>query len=341
MTTTTGQVNFTAPAGTLILNATATRQDWLNARTLGLGGSDIATITGANKYATPYDIWLSKVDPTTEDESTEAMWWGTHTEALTVARFEDLTGLTTRRTGMYASKAHPHHMVSPDRFTSDGGVLEVKDHESLSDAGKTVTRGEITDHALVQLQWAMHVTGRSHGWFVAKVGKKAHVLGPIPRDDEHIARLVAFADAFWVHVQSQTPPPVNWASVTSDEVAARFPTVDPDTQVELTAQPIPDPFLADLDRLREIKAGAAQLAGEQEAIETRLKALIGEREWLTVEGRPVARWQQVAGRRSFDKPAALKAIASLTGKTPVEVESDLTKQGTPTRRFSLVDVKEA
>lgn len=328
--------DFRAPAGTLILPVNAPRAEWLRTRLRGVGGTDVATLMGANKYQTVYDAWAAKLDPDPVEETSEAMWWGSHTEALTAQRFEEETGLTTRKAGTYASKTHPHHIVNPDRFTSDGGVLEVKDHESLSEAGKTVLAGQITDHAYCQIQWALHVTGRDRGWFAAKVGKRTVVLGPFPRDEDLIARMVEKADWFWGLVQSQTPPPIDPNTVTADEVAARFPTVEPDTAVEVTDLPLPEVVLDDLARLEELRATGEKVATEREHIETRLKAVIGDREFLTLHGRPVVRWQQVAGRKTFDKAAAVTALAEAWGKTPTEVEAELTKQGAGSRRFSVL-----
>lgn len=334
-------VNFAAPAGRLILPVESTRTAWLATRRRGLGGSDVAAVLGMDKYTTPFALWSEKThDGAPVDEGTEAMWWGTHTEALTVDRFEQRTGLQTRRAGTYAHRDHDHHLVNPDRFTHDGGVLEVKDHESLSDAGKQLLKGEVTDRAFVQLQWACHVTGRSHGWFAAKVGKQTVVLGPFDRDEAFIARMVDAADRFWDLVQTRTAPPLDLGTADADEIAARFPTVTPDACVDVTDQPIPEIYLDDLARLDQIRAGAQELAGERDAIEKRLKALIGDREYLTVNGRPVWRWQEVAGRRAFDKDTAVAELARLTGRTPVEVEADLTKRGRGSRRFIRIE-KEA
>lgn len=335
-------VDYKAPAGRLVLPADADRDAWLRQRQQGIGGTDIATLMGANRYATPFDVWQDKLNPAPEEIDSEVLWWGTHTEALTVAQFEMKTGLETRRAGTYVSRANERHYVNPDRFTSDGGVLEVKDHEQMTPAGRMVLAGEITPHAWNQLQWAMHVTGRSHGWFAAKVGKQTKVLGPFPRDDEHIARQVEAADRFWQHVVDKTPPPMDLATVTPDELAVRYPEViEPDAKAEVMDLPVPDILLDDLARLAELKAGAKAIGDEQKDIETRIKAAIGEREFLTVNGRPVARWQSVSGRKTFDKVAAIRSLAEHIGKTPVEVESEFTKQGAPTRRLSLVEEKEA
>lgn len=337
------EVNYKVPAGKLILRADAPRDEWLKMRTFGIGGTDIATLMGANKYQTVFEAWQYKLQDQPEENDSEIMWWGQQTEALTTARFETKTGLQTRRAGTYASKTHPHHVINVDRLTSDGGVLEIKDHESLSDAGKTVLKGNITAHAWNQLQWAMHVTGRSHGWFAAKVGKQSIVLGPFERDDEHIAKQKARADWLWGFVQSGEVPPLDYETVTAEEVALRFPQViDPEAMVEVTEQPIPDLVLDDLERLRILKEQGSVITDEQKQIETRLKAVIGEREYLAIDGRPVLRWQSVAGRRTFDKVSAIKTLAAFDGRTPVEIEDEFTKVSAPSRRLAFVsDKKEA
>lgn len=42
------------------------REDWLESRRLGLGGSDIAAILGASPWAGAFDVWISKVTPAAE-----------------------------------------------------------------------------------------------------------------------------------------------------------------------------------------------------------------------------------------------------------------------------------
>lgn len=332
MTATTPEprTDWACPRGRLVLRADAARGDWLSARRAGIGGSDVATLAGANRYSNPFAIWQSKVDDPGDDEQSEAQWWGQHTEALTTDRFETITGLRTRRAGMYAHRDHAHHLVSVDRLVSDGGVLEVKDHEVLSIAGKHVLAGRITDHARLQLQWAMHVTGRSHGWFAAKVGKTTNVLGPIYPDFDTITWLVGLADGMWSQVQDRTPPPVDPFHLADGELAARFPTViEADAAVEAD---VPDLVMDDLSALAAAKADIAAATARKAAIEDRLKAQIGDREYLTVAGRPVARWQQVAGRKSLDTKALDAAHPGL--------RDQYLKQGAPTRRLIDLTSKE-
>lgn len=329
-TTASPKVDWSCPSGRLVLRSGAPRSEWLAARHGGVGGSDVATLAGVNRYLTPFELWQEKTSDTAAiDEPSEAMWWGQHTEALTVERFETETSLTCRRAGTYAHRLHDHHRVNVDRLVSDGGVLEVKDHELLSVAGRVVAAGEVTDAAAVQLQWACHVLGRSHGWFAAKVGKRTVVLGPVARDDDVIAQLVDLADAFWDCVQGRVPPPIDPATVTGAELAIRFPEATPETTADAA---VPFLVLDDLERLRSLKKETKALADERDSIEGRLKSQIGDQEFLAVDGRPVARWQTVAGRTALDTKA-------LDADHP-NLREQYLRRGAPTRRLTDLTEKE-
>jgi len=317
------KTDYGTPGAILILPVDPAREDWLKARFEGVGTSDIATLTGANKYSNPYTLWVEKTERVLTDEPTEAMWWGTNTEALTAQRFEEITGIETRRIGTLQSKKNPRHLANIDRLTADGGILEIKDHETLSDAGKTVQKGEITGHAYAQLQWGMHVSGRSKAWFAAKVGKTTHVIGPISRDEAFIENAIRLADTFWGQVETVTPPPVDFASVTDEELAQRFNTVDLEATVEAA---IPELALDDLAELEEVKAQQAELKERRDAIERRIKAQIGDKEYLTVNGQPVARWQPVTSKRWDSK--AFKADHP-------ELDAQYRKESV-SRRFSTI-----
>lgn len=44
----------------LILNADASREDWLKVRNTGLGGSDCGSILGLNPYKSALTLWSEK-----------------------------------------------------------------------------------------------------------------------------------------------------------------------------------------------------------------------------------------------------------------------------------------
>lgn len=337
----TAKPNYRVPNATLILPADASRDDWLKTRRTGLGGSDIAEITGASSFRTPFEVWLDKTSDTEPvEEQRDIFWFGNEVEPLLAARFTEDTGIATRNVGTYQSKEHPFLLANPDRFTADGGVLEIKTTGGYTDKAKEWRAGEIPDNAYVQVQVYLAVTGRSHGWFIALVDRTPHIVGPVDRDENLIAEIRSTAALFWAHVLSNEPPPVDLATVTPSELAVRHPRVlDPES---CTEAPLPELVEDDLAKLAEIKDTEATLKDERTAIETRLKATVGDREYLTVNGRPVVRWAEVSGRRTFDSDAAVAKIAADRGVEATKVNlkairDEFTKQGSPTRRLTIIE----
>lgn len=341
----TTKPDYRVPGAKLILPADAPRADWLKVRRQGLGGSDVAEITGASSFTTPFEIWQDKTSDTDPvEEVKDIFWFGQEVEPLLATRFTEDTGIATRNVGTYANKKTPWAIANPDRLTADGGILEIKTTGIYTDKARDWQAGEIPDNAYVQLQWYLSVTGRSHGWFIALVDRTPHIVGPVDRDENLIAEIRSTAALFWAHVLSNEPPPVDLATVTPGELAVRHPRVlDPES---CTEAPLPALVEDDLARLAEVKDLEKSAKDERTKIEDRLKATIGDHEYLTLGGRPVARWQEIAGRRSFDKTAVLEKLLADRGVEPSkqalkEIEGEFTKTGQPTRRLSIIERNEA
>jgi len=71
-----------------------TRDQWLSLRKIGIGGSDAGAILGVNKWKTPFQVYMDKVEQLDEDDSTisEAAYWGNELEDLVAKEFEKRTG---------------------------------------------------------------------------------------------------------------------------------------------------------------------------------------------------------------------------------------------------------
>ena len=70
------------------------REEWLEYRRLGIGGSDAGAIIGMNPYATPYSVWADKTGRLPEKEDNEAMRQGRDFEDYVAKKeqaFEDYT----------------------------------------------------------------------------------------------------------------------------------------------------------------------------------------------------------------------------------------------------------
>ena len=184
---------WACPDATRLLPADAPRHEWLTARRQGIGGSDASTIAGVG-YGSLFELWLDKTGRLPDEPETPAMRFGRLAEPLLRDAFTAETGIDVRRVGLLQSKARPWQQVSLDGLTSDGGILEMKT-AGWRLAGDWAD-GQTADHAEVQIQHALAVTGRSHGWAIALIEREFHVRR-VERDDALIATLTEMERAFW------------------------------------------------------------------------------------------------------------------------------------------------
>ncbi|MFU1875596.1 YqaJ viral recombinase family protein, partial [Enterococcus faecium] len=68
-------------------------QEWLVDRKRGIGGSDVSTILGLNKYKSVYQLWLEKTGQILPIETdSEPAYWGTVLEDIVAKEFQERTG---------------------------------------------------------------------------------------------------------------------------------------------------------------------------------------------------------------------------------------------------------
>jgi putative phage-type endonuclease len=326
VTATAARPSWGCPGSATVAPYSTSEADWKAHRMQGVGGSEIGVLLGHTPRAwqTKHGLWLIKTGLVADDRTSGLMKRGAEIEPIILNAFTEKTGLAVRRLGLQQSKRNPRMLLSPDAIAEDGAVVEAK---LVSRYG----RGKWDDGVPLMYEWqvrhALAVTGKSKGYLIAKDADTweddVYEFEARVGDFEQLSAVV---DEFWSHVESLTPPPIDYATVDGDELAARFPIVDPDSTAEAA---IPELVLSDVERLRVVKDTLRSLTDEKDEIETRLKGQIGDREYLTVNDRPVARWKQIKGRSAFDRKRFKNDHPGL--------EKIYTVEGLPSRRFELTN----
>lgn len=200
----------------------AGRDAWLDARKLGLGGSDCAAALGMNKYKTPYQLWAEKTGIAAPIEENEAMRWGNLLEPVIAAEFGDRTGLILRKNDkLFVSNAYPWLRATPDYFVTEGGV---SGGVQIKNTGAFLAHdweGGVPDAVHCQVMHEMATTGMTFTYVVALVGGNKLVWHRIERDEAIIHALITKLEAFWELVETKTPPPLS--SGDSDTFNALYP----------------------------------------------------------------------------------------------------------------------
>jgi putative phage-type endonuclease len=274
------------PTGILVARADAPQGEWLALRRHGIGGSDALAVLGLDPWKPRLRVYLDKIGDPLRDEESDRMRWGHYVENPVAAWFTDRTGIRTRKCGLLHHRDRDWQRLTPDRLTSDGGLLEIKNTNYHRRGEWEDDLGEIiADGAEAQAQHAMAVTGYGHCWVSAQVGGEPPVIRRVERDEAFIADLTAVEAEFWEMVRNLTPPALDGGEKAARLIARLYPDVTPGKTVELTGE--------QFALLREyLKEGAAAKAAEER--KTEIKALItqvmGDAETAVHEGEPVATW---------------------------------------------------
>lgn len=105
--------------------ANMNREEWLQLRKTGLGGSDAGAVCGLNPYSSPVKVYHDKTTDVMEESDSEAVRIGHDLEDYVAKRFMEATGLKVRRSNyMYRSKEHPFMIADVDRLVigEDAGL---------------------------------------------------------------------------------------------------------------------------------------------------------------------------------------------------------------------------
>lgn len=207
----------------------------------GIGASEIAAVAGLNPYASPWDVWQSKLGlapPVTDDDS-EAIEWGHRNEPAIRQKYADLTGAM-----LYVpteSLFHPEHTwarATPDAIVVTSGVAKRDRWDRLMQA-KNVGywpgrdwRGGPPAYVQLQEQWELLVSDLARADVAALIGGSTFEVYTIHRDDKMIADLLTIGEEFWRRVTERREPPIDASEACRRHFESRIKIAD---AVELVA----------------------------------------------------------------------------------------------------------
>lgn len=270
-------------------------------RRTGIGGSEISAIVGLNPYATPIDVWRSKVEGH-EVEETGPMRRGRFLEEGVAQWWAHEKGAALREVGTIRHPKEAIVICTPDRLAAmkDGELdlsVKVPGPYALEQWGADGS-DEAPDHALLQVQWELIPLGILYG--IRRAVITAPVHGElrsyyVEADADIQGGLVEAARKFWRDfVETGTPPPPdssrsyeNWLSARHQNGSA--PALAPTPQ--LTAM---------VEELRRAKAEKKAAEEKERGAKNRLVSALGTASgvdglctYRLTKGKPSTDWTEV------------------------------------------------
>ena len=273
------------------------KAEWLEARRQGIGGSDIATICGLNKYCSPYQLWLDRTNQVhLPDVTSERAEIGSDLEDYVARKFSERTGFkVTRRNAILQHPQYPFMLANIDRYVYDPaygerGVLECKTSDAWG--GEKWWEGEdIPISYMLQIQHYLGVTGCKYGYLACLQGLKQHVYRAVIRDGDLIDMITDNCCKFWGMVQNMTPPEIDGSESATELLKTMYPPKEGEIE-EKPSIAIPIENLTWIEQREKAKAEEKQAKADIALAENHIKQLLGNAETAICGDRKIT-WKTV------------------------------------------------
>ena len=312
------------------------REDWLALRGKGIGGSDVGTIVGANKYKSAFALWAEKTGKiVNEFKGNEATQWGHDLELIVAQRFAQKTGKSVVAWPVMLQSTRWEFMRANLDFlimTDEGDNGEWKAGEVTTYTGKNelpydrieaileiktsgiVGRGSLADWQddgvpkSYELQGAHYslVTGIQKVVFGALVAGEGLVIRNRFYEEDDL-EMIAYAEInFWECVVNDFAPDPDGSETTHKAITAMFPVHQPLKKVEASEE-VAKAFFQ-WQTAKEQADDAERIASQYRAI---LELAIGDGEALTHNGKTLFTYKATSPKPAFDAKAFQEANPEL------------------------------
>jgi putative phage-type endonuclease len=266
-----------------------TREEWLQYRTKGIGGSDVSIIALINPFKSVHQLWLEKTGQVDlEEGSSEYAHFGTLLEPIVRKEFTERTGIKVRQKHMLLqSEEYPFMFADLDGVINENGERCIFEAKTASAYKQEVWEDGVPAPYILQVQHYMAVTGARKTYIAALVGGNHFFHHVIERDEEMIGKIVAMEKYFWeTHVMGGVEPIADGSEATTAYFNSRFASSNGET-VEL-----PDEVLAICDEYEEISRQLKELETAKNAAANQLKSYMKEAE-VGIVGDKKITWKSI------------------------------------------------
>lgn len=198
------------------------RDEWLELRRTGIGSSDCSAVLGMGKYGSPFSVWVEKTGRARDEGETEAMMWGTLLEPVIRTELARRLDVEIVECKTLRSLTRRWQLYNPDGIIlSLNALVEIKNASAWLAADWD---DQVPDHAELQVQHGMAVTGADGAYVAGLVGGNRLRWEYIPRDEDLIATINQAEQHLWdTYIVPDVAPPIDGSDATAEAIAARWP----------------------------------------------------------------------------------------------------------------------
>lgn len=277
-----------------------TKKEWLLERRKGIGGSDVATVLGLNKYSSPYQLWLDKTGQLDIDDSdvSEAAHFGNILEEIVAKEFTERTDKKVRRANkIFRHAKYPFLNANIDRaIVGEDAILECKTASTyLSDRWESE---EIPEQYICQVQHYLNVLDKQFAYIAVLIGGQKFVWKKIERDQELIDIIQERLVEFWeVNVKQGIAPAIDGSDATENYIKERYSYSE--SGKEITLKKSIDGLIEKRTELQETKKIVEESIKE---IDNQLKTELGEQDAeIGISPKFVVSWKPIETTRINSK----------------------------------------
>lgn len=253
-----------------------TYEQWLEARSKYIGGSDAGAIAGLNPWKSLLSVYLEKTgQKELNSKDNERMRIGRDLEDYVAKRFEEATGKKVRRNN-YMMIKEDFMSANVDReVVGENAVLECKTTNSY--AKNDWADDRIPVHYELQCHHYMMVGGYDKAYIAALIGNEKFVYKEIPRDEDVINMLYDLEKNFWSeNVLKKQLPEADGSASYSEELRQKYQGGIEDS-IDLLIDE------ERLTRLEELKKMEKETKSQIKKIEQEIQAEMGDHEVATTD----------------------------------------------------------
>ncbi len=272
---------------------TIERQEWLEQRRKGLGGSDIAAMLGLSKWKSPYQLYLDKRGELPETDDNEAMYWGRELEPVIRNRYELETGLKViSNEGIIVDPIYPFMLANLDGRIDENQILEIKTART-GDGWGEIGSADIPIAYSLQCQWYLGRTGAAVCDVAVLIGGSDFRLYQIEADFALQRMLEEAAIEFWARVEGGDPPEVT----TYGDAVERYGRSNPSGEILATEE-----VFAAYQELVEIKKDIKHYEAKEEEQKAIICKYLADNYDTVVapDGKAIITWKLAKGTTRFD-----------------------------------------